>query len=137
MILFNSIFNLFITPNLRNIDDIIDLSINYFTLVCNLIILICKISIILSSCFYFSYHCLFGEIIMLYFRGCTARERLNNISESNKKILNISYINFETLNDEKCCAFVLLRTGFKKEGIEHMEKNGKKLKDEKIIVFCA
>lgn len=74
---------------------------------------------------------------MLYFRGCTARERLNNISESNKKILNISYINFETLNDEKCCAFVLLRTGFKKEGIEHMEKNGKKLKDEKIIVFCA
>lgn len=74
---------------------------------------------------------------MLYFRGCTARERLNSISESSEKVLNILDVNFETLDDEECCGSVLLRTGFKEEAMSHMKKNVKKLKDEKIIVSCA
>ena len=74
---------------------------------------------------------------MLYFRGCTARERVNSISDSTEKLLKLAGIDFKTLNDEECCGSVLLRTGFVVDAKEQMKKNLPKLKDEKIVVSCA
>ena len=55
--------------------------------------------------------------MLLYFRGCTAREKLNSISKATERILKIAKINYETLEDEKCCGSVLLRTGFVDDAI--------------------
>ncbi|WP_225370677.1 (Fe-S)-binding protein [Methanobrevibacter arboriphilus] len=74
---------------------------------------------------------------MLYFRGCTARERVNSISDSTEKLLKLANIDFKTLDDEECCGSVLLRTGFEDDAKEQMKKNLPKLKDEKIVVSCA
>lgn len=74
---------------------------------------------------------------MLYFRGCTARERLNSISNSIEELLDLINLDFKTLENEECCGSVLLRTGFVDEAKEIMKKNVSKLKDEKIIVSCA
>jgi len=74
---------------------------------------------------------------MLYFRGCTARERVNSISDSTEKLLKLANIDFKTLENEECCGSVLLRTGFENDAKEHMRKNLAKLKDEKIVVSCA
>jgi len=74
---------------------------------------------------------------MLYFRGCTARERVNSISDSTEKLLKLVKIDFKTLDNEECCGSVLLRTGFKDEATDQMKKNIAKLKDEKIVVTCA
>lgn len=74
---------------------------------------------------------------MLYFRGCTARERVNSISNSTEKLLKLANVDFKTLDNEECCGSVLLRTGFEEEAKEQMKKNLSKFKDEEILVSCA
>ena len=74
---------------------------------------------------------------MLYFRGCTAREKEMDIAEATEKLLKISGVDFHTLDDEKCCGSVLLRTGFIDEATEQIRKNTEILKGEKIITSCA
>ena len=61
--------------------------------------------------------------MLLYFRGCTAREKLTSISKATERILRIAKIDYETLEDEKCCGSVLLRTGFLDDAIEQMNGN--------------
>jgi Fe-S oxidoreductase len=74
---------------------------------------------------------------MLYFRGCTAREKQTEISKATEKLLRIAGVDFHTLDDEKCCGSVLLRTGFFDEAQEQIKKNTETLKGEKIITSCA
>ncbi|WP_405274671.1 (Fe-S)-binding protein [Methanobrevibacter sp.] len=74
---------------------------------------------------------------MLYFRGCTAREKQTDIAKATERLLEIAGVDFHTLDDEKCCGSVLLRTGFTDEAAEQIKKNTEILKDEKIITSCA
>ena len=74
---------------------------------------------------------------MLYFRGCTAREKQTGIAEATERLLEIAGVDFHTLDDEKCCGSVLLRTGFIDEAQNQIKKNTEILKGEKIITSCA
>ena len=74
---------------------------------------------------------------MLYFRGCTAREKQTGISDATEKLLRSAGVDFHTLDDEKCCGSVLLRTGFIDEAQKQIQKNTEILKGEKIITSCA
>lgn len=74
---------------------------------------------------------------MLYFRGCTAREKENSIQEATEKLLALAGVDYHTLEDEMCCGSVLLRTGFIEDAKAQIEKNTQVLKDEKIITSCA
>ncbi len=74
---------------------------------------------------------------MLYFRGCTAREKQTGIAEATERLLKVAGVDFHTLDDEKCCGSVLLRTGFIDEATEQIGKNTEILKGEKIITSCA
>ncbi len=75
--------------------------------------------------------------MLLYFRGCTAREKLDSISKSTERILKIAKIDYETLDDEQCCGSVLIRTGFLDDAIEHMNGNLKDLESKTILTSCA
>lgn len=75
--------------------------------------------------------------MLLYFRGCTARERLNSIAESTEAILKAADIEYETLDDEKCCGSVLLRTGFRDDAIRQMRLNAHDLEGRTILTSCA
>ena len=74
---------------------------------------------------------------MIYFRGCTAREKQTSISKATEKILNSANIDYRILENEGCCGSVLLRTGFVKEAKKQIEKNTKIFKDECILTSCA
>lgn len=75
---------------------------------------------------------------MLYFRGCTARERDSDIEESTRYILDKAGVNYHTLDNEECCGSVLLRSGFEEDALELMKKNLEDLKDEDLILTsCA
>ena len=74
---------------------------------------------------------------MLYFRGCTAREKQTCISQATERLLKEAGVDYRTLDDEKCCGSVLLRTGFLKEAEEQIRRNTDVLKGEKIITSCA
>ena len=74
---------------------------------------------------------------MLYFRGCTAREKLTGIQEATEKLLKLADVDYHVLEDEKCYGSVLLRTGFLKEAQEQIEKNTEILKGETVITSCA
>lgn len=74
---------------------------------------------------------------MLYFRGCTAREKEINIQDATEKLLKLAGVDYHILDDEKCCGSVLLRTGFLKEAHEQIEKNTEILKGKTIITSCA
>ena len=74
---------------------------------------------------------------MLYFRGCTAREKLTDIQEATEKLLKLADVDYHILDDEKCCGSVLLRTGFTDEAAEQIKMNTEVLKGEKIITSCA
>ena len=75
--------------------------------------------------------------MLLYFRGCTARERLNSIAESTEAVLKAADIEYETLDDEKCCGSVLLRTGFREDAISQMRLNARDLEGRTIVTSCA
>ena len=74
---------------------------------------------------------------MLYFRGCTAREKETSIQKATEKLLDLAGVNYHILEDEKCCGSVLLRTGFFNEAQRQIKKNTEVLKGEKIITSCA
>ena len=74
---------------------------------------------------------------MLYFRGCTAREKETSIQKATEKLLDIAGVDYHILEDEKCCGSVLLRTGFFNEAQRQIEKNTEILNGEKIITSCA
>ena len=74
---------------------------------------------------------------MLYFRGCTAREKQTEISKATERLLDLAGVDYHVWDDEKCCGSVLLRTGFEKQAKEQIKKNTEILKDEKIITSCA
>ena len=77
---------------------------------------------------------------MLYFRGCTAREKMPQIEEATRYILDKAEIEYKTLENEGCCGSVLLRTGFKEDAKKQMKENIEKLKpykDETIITSCS
>jgi Fe-S oxidoreductase len=59
---------------------------------------------------------------MLYFRGCTAREKQTDISKATEELLTLAGMDYHVLEDEKCCGSVLLRTGFESEAKEQIEK---------------
>ena len=75
--------------------------------------------------------------MLLYFKGCTAREKLNSISKATERILKAANVKYETLDDEKCCGSVLLRTGFLDDAIEQMNGNLKDLEGRTILTSCA
>ena len=74
---------------------------------------------------------------MLYFRGCTAREKQTNIQKATEFLLNNAGIDYYMLDDEKCCGSVLLRTGFESEAKEQIKRNAEIFKGEKILTSCA
>ncbi|WP_295115307.1 (Fe-S)-binding protein [uncultured Methanobrevibacter sp.] len=74
---------------------------------------------------------------MLYFRGCTAREKQTNIQEATEFLLNKAGIDYYILDDEKCCGSVLLRTGFESEAKEQIKINSEIFKGKKILTSCA
>lgn len=74
---------------------------------------------------------------MIYFRGCTAREKETGIQEATEKLLKLANVDYHILDDEKCCGSVLLRTGFEDEARKQMDKNTEALKDELILTSCA
>lgn len=74
---------------------------------------------------------------MLYFRGCTAREKLPDIQDATQDLLNLAGVDYHILDDEKCCGSVLLRTGFFNEAQEQIEQNTEIFKDETILTSCA
>ena len=74
---------------------------------------------------------------MLYFRGCTAREKLTGIQDSTEKLLNLARVDYYILDDEKCCGSVLLRTGFEDEAQKQIDKNTEIFKGEQILTSCA
>lgn len=74
---------------------------------------------------------------MLYFRGCTAREKQTGIQKSTELLLNRAGVDYHILDDESCCGSVLLRTGFLKEASEQIDKNTRVFKGEKILTSCA
>ena len=71
---------------------------------------------------------------MLYFRGCTAREKLNNIQSATEKLLKLADVDYHILDDEKCCGSVLLRTGFLKEAEDQIKKILKFLKEKPLLL---
>ena len=75
--------------------------------------------------------------MLLYYKGCTAREKLNSISKATERILKIANIKYETLDDEKCCGSVLLRTGFLDDAIDEMKLNLQDLEGKTILTSCA
>lgn len=74
---------------------------------------------------------------MIYFRGCVAREKLNNISEATEKILKAAGVEYSILENETCCGSFLLRTGFAHDAKEVMKKTLKDAEGEKILTSCA
>jgi len=74
---------------------------------------------------------------MIYFQGCTAREKLKRISESTQELLDKCKVEYTVLEDEECCGSVLLRTGFREDARETMQKTYQKLQGEKVVVSCA
>ncbi|MCQ2978038.1 MAG: (Fe-S)-binding protein [archaeon] len=59
--------------------------------------------------------------MLLYFKGCTAYEKLTSIAESTRKLLDLFNVDYIELDEESCCGSVLLRTGFKNDGICQMK----------------
>lgn len=74
---------------------------------------------------------------MLYFRGCTAREKETGIVEATEKLLGLANVDYHILDDEKCCGSVLLRTGFEDEAKKQIAKNTEVFGDETILTSCA
>ena len=74
---------------------------------------------------------------MIYFRGCTAREKETSIADATEKLLKLAGVDYKVLDDEKCCGSVLLRTGFMDEAQAQIQKNSEVLSGEVILTSCA
>jgi len=74
---------------------------------------------------------------MIYFQGCTAREKLREISKSTQRLLDQAEVEYTLLDIEGCCGSVLLRTGFGADAQEIIMNTWEKLKGEQVLVSCA
>ena len=74
---------------------------------------------------------------MIYFRGCTAREKETSIADSTEELLKSAGVDYTVLEDEKCCGSVLMRTGFIDEAKEQIQKNTEVLSNDLILTSCA
>ena len=74
---------------------------------------------------------------MIYFRGCTAREKETSIADATEELLKSAGVDYTVLEDEKCCGSVLLRTGFVDEAKEQIQKNTEVLSNNLILTSCA
>ncbi len=74
---------------------------------------------------------------MIYFRGCTAREKETTIADATEKLLKLANIDYTILEDESCCGSVLLRTGFDEDAKKQIEKNSKEFEGKKVLTSCA
>ena len=74
---------------------------------------------------------------MIYFRGCTARERQTGIQKATEYLLDLADVDYSILEDEKCCGSVLLRTGFEEEALRIIKENTETFGDELILTSCA
>lgn len=74
---------------------------------------------------------------MIYFRGCTAREKETSIADATEELLKLADVEYRVLEDEKCCGSVLIRTGFIDEAQKQIEKNTELLFGELILTSCA
>lgn len=74
---------------------------------------------------------------MIYFRGCTAREKETSIADATEELLKLADVEYRVLEDEKCCGSVLIRTGFIDEAQKQIEKNTELLSGELILTSCA
>ena len=74
---------------------------------------------------------------MIYFRGCTAREKETSIADATENLLKLADVEYRVLEDEKCCGSVLIRTGFIDEAQKQIEKNTELLSGELILTSCA
>lgn len=75
--------------------------------------------------------------MLLYFKGCTAREKLNSIVNATEKLLKLAKIQYTSLDDENCCGSVLLRTGFQEDAKDLMKKNISDFEGKTILTSCA
>lgn len=77
----------------------------------------------------------------LYFVGCTAAYRREEIALSTAKVLNAANESFSILgSDEICCGSPVYRVGDRKRAIDMMKRNVKLFKErgvERIITSCA
>lgn len=74
---------------------------------------------------------------MIYFRGCTARQKETSIADATEKLLMLAGVDYRLLDEEKCCGSVLLRTGFIDEASQQIKKNTEALSGELILTSCA
>ena len=75
--------------------------------------------------------------IMIYFRGCTAREKQTSIVDATEKLLKLANVDYRILDNEKCCGSVLLRTGFVDEAKIQINDNAEIFQDELVLTSCA
>ncbi len=77
----------------------------------------------------------------LYFVGCTAAYRREEIAISTARVLNAANESFSILgSDEVCCGSPVYRVGNRKKAIEIMERNVELLKNKgvkRIVTSCA
>jgi Fe-S oxidoreductase len=76
-----------------------------------------------------------------YFVGCTTSYRRKEIAQATTKIFDTLDLDFTILGSEEfCCGSPLLRIGDRKDALELMQKNVKKLKNhgiKRIVTSCA
>ncbi|MDL2246272.1 (Fe-S)-binding protein [Methanobrevibacter sp. OttesenSCG-928-K11] len=74
---------------------------------------------------------------MIYFRGCTAREKETGIAEATENLLKRAGIDYKILDNENCCGSVLFRTGFREDAQKQVQKNMEDFNGETILTSCA
>ena len=74
---------------------------------------------------------------VIYFPGCTAKYRFEDTMNATKRILDELGVKYTIPNDLVCCGSVLLRSGYKNDAKQVMNKNTEILKGKKVVVSCA
>ncbi|MHA1299594.1 MAG: (Fe-S)-binding protein [Candidatus Helarchaeota archaeon] len=77
---------------------------------------------------------------ILYFVGCTASYRVEEIAKATAKIFKKLNLNFTVSPDEWCCGSPLLRTGFHEDALKVMNHNLELIKNmgvKKVVFSCA
>jgi Fe-S oxidoreductase len=74
---------------------------------------------------------------IIYFKGCVARKKLEDISNATEEILKKAGVDYQVIIDEPCCGSILLRTGFVEDALEQMKITAQLLNGKTILVSCA
>ena len=80
------------------------------------------------------------EAEILYYVGCTASYRVDEIAKATVKIFEKLHLDFTVSPDEWCCGSPLLRTGHYDDALKLMEHNIKlieKIKAKTVLFSCA